>query len=981
MRQGTLISPLLIGRDDVVELAARRIREAAGGRGQLLLLTGEAGIGKTRLLGAIRGMAEEAGLRVASGALGPHDRDVPAGILLDLGRALRRRPEFGQLGNRLLGVVDGIVGAERPQRRALIQHTVDLLLEHATEPTLLVFEDLQWADEASLQVISELARRGTELPLLLAGAYRSDEVTPGSILREWRSRLVTQRLAEEVRLGRLTAEQTGLLATLIVGRGLPAPRAVVQAVHARTDGVPLHVEELLAAVGADGLLDSRAIRDAAVPDTLEDATLQRVRRLSPAAQSVARAGAVVGRSFAPEILAGVMDLPVEDIERPLEELVEHQVLDRPANGSLVDFRHQLLRDALYRSVPASELRRLHARAAEFGASFDGAVDIHASLHYERAGLRDEAHRAALAGARRAARLSAHREASELYARALANMPDAMDPASEAQLLAESAAEALLVEDSEAAVELASRARRRFLDAQDPVGAAEASLIGSTMWRWDGHPLAERVVRIRQAIAELEAQPASPRRNRVRHLAYSHLAWACMDGLDLEGARAAATVLAASASELGPGPEIDDPDIWLGSIDFLDGRVDAGLRRLAATAERSQGAALETKLIGYEEQTATAFRDSCLLAVRAMRYDRAAAELAKGRVFADRIEMTHCGRVMASTDAVAAWATGRWDDAEQIARQALGDRNRGRTGAIARWALGFVALGRGEHAAARDLLTAARRFGEEAQWPDMTLPPLWGLAENALVAGDPGSSIALTQAALSVADRGPGAEAELVPFIVTGVRGRIAAGRPEEAAAWLDDVRARLGSWRDLGKPAIEHATGLLRLAGGTLTAAIASLESAVDQWGRIGRTWESSWARLDLAGALLRANRYADAAAQIALVRATAQELGSRPLHDRMSELDSLARGRGAERAAWHPLTQREYEIARKIAAGMTNPEIARELFLSPKTVSAHVEHILAKLDVARRAEIAAWVSMIRPADGPTDPAPTGPAGVQQTAS
>ena len=186
MRQGTLISPLLIGRDDVVELAARRIREAAGGRGQLLLLTGEAGIGKTRLLGAIRGMAEEAGLRVASGALGPHDRDVPAGILLDLGRALRRRPEFGQLGNRLLGVVDGIVGAERPQRRALIQHTVDLLLEHATEPTLLVFEDLQWADEASLQVISELARRGTELPLLLAGAYRSDEVTPGSILREWR---------------------------------------------------------------------------------------------------------------------------------------------------------------------------------------------------------------------------------------------------------------------------------------------------------------------------------------------------------------------------------------------------------------------------------------------------------------------------------------------------------------------------------------------------------------------------------------------------------------------------------------------------------------------------------------------------------------------------------------------------------------------------------------------------------------------------
>src|SRR5689334_13568854 len=98
---GTLISPLLIGRDEVVELAARRIQEAAAGRGQLLLLTGEAGIGKTRLLTAIRAMAEEAGFRVAGGALAPHDRDVPAAILQDLGRALRRRAEFDELGGEL----------------------------------------------------------------------------------------------------------------------------------------------------------------------------------------------------------------------------------------------------------------------------------------------------------------------------------------------------------------------------------------------------------------------------------------------------------------------------------------------------------------------------------------------------------------------------------------------------------------------------------------------------------------------------------------------------------------------------------------------------------------------------------------------------------------------------------------------------------------------------------------------------------------
>src|SRR5258705_5505904 len=95
----------------------------------------------------------------------------------------------------------------------------------------------------------------------------------------------------------------------------------------------------------------------------------------------------------------------------------------------------------------------------------------------------------------------------------------------------------------------------------------------------------------------------------------------------------------------------------------------------------------------------------------MQYERGAAELARGRAFASRVEMTHCGRVMASTDALVAWALGQWTTAELIARQALADRSRGRTGAIARWTLGYVALGRGDHAAARAVLLAARQFGE------------------------------------------------------------------------------------------------------------------------------------------------------------------------------------------------------------------------------------------------------------------------------
>ena len=110
-------------------------------------------------------------------------------------------------------------------------------------------------------------------------------------------------------------------------------------------------------------------------------------------------------------------------------------------------------------------------------------------------------------------------------------------------------------------------------------------------------------------------------------------------------------------------------------------------------------------------------------------------------------------------------------------------------------------------------------------------------------------------------------------------------------------------------------------------------------------------------------NRHADAAAVLAEVRATAATLGSEPLLARAEELARAGRGRGLDDEPWRPLTIREFEVARLIAEGLTNAEIAGELSIAPKTASAHVEHILAKLGVARRAEIATWVATVaRPA-------------------
>src|SRR6185369_16562128 len=125
------------------------------------------------------------------------------------------------------------------------------------------------------------------------------------------------------------------------------------------------------------------------------------------------------------------------------------------------------------------------------------------------------------------------------------------------------------------------------------------------------------------------------------------------------------------------------------------------------------------------------------------------------------------------------------------------------------------------------------------------------------------------------------------------------------------------------------------------------------------RIWEATWARLDLAYCLIRMNRHGETVALIGAVRETADQLGSPPLQSRADELARTSRARGGAEEAWWPLTAREFEVARLVAEGLTNAEIAERLTIAPKTASAHIEHILAKLGVTRRAEIAAWTANI----------------------
>ncbi|HEY1169547.1 MAG TPA: BREX system ATP-binding domain-containing protein [Candidatus Limnocylindrales bacterium] len=944
--------PLLVGRDDLLELADRRLEEVTAGRGQFLLLAGEAGIGKTRLLAAIRRKAEIRGFSAVNGAVAPQDRDVPAASVLDLARSMTRLAPFADLGRELLELSDATRAAEHVQHRRLVMELVERILISLPGPTMLSFEDLQWADDVSLEVIAELARQSRDRQLLLTGDYRTEEVAPGASLRDWRARLITQRIAEEVRLAPLTETETALVTTLILDTGLPAPREVAAAVFERTGGIPLHIEELLGALSAEARADGRAIREATVPDTIEDAVMARIAQRSPEAQAAARAGAVIGRCFVPEVLAGIMDVPPESLEAPLQELVDHFVLDPPGLRGLYDFRHQLLRDALYRTIPTSERRRFHARAAEFGAQLEGASEIHASVHYERAGLRRQAFGAAVAGAREAWRLLAHREAFELYRRAVANLPDDVGAGDRGALFDAYAVEALAVEENALAERAFRDARAAYMDSGQPAKAAEMLVGVLHLWSRQLRAVGDRSDLAASLFEELDGLPAGTLwgGQKVPGWLFSEAVRIDLDDMAIDAARSSIETMREDATAHGDTWAVIEADELAAMVAVLEGRVAEGLDGISAAGQ----AARER---GFEELGIVAYRDVAVMAARVMEYRRATDWIADGLRYADAIEQSHCRHVIGATSALVAWAGGDWGDAAATARQAIADQGSRRAVTTARWVVGYVALGRGDFQTAETELTDALLVGEESGAVNLILPPLWGLAEAALLADRPDEAAARCHDALERA-RATGERALLVPFVVTGIRAEQAAGRPAAAEAWLAACAEHLSAMPVVARPALEHAKGLVALAAGATGVARHELEAAVGGWDERGRIWEATWARLDLANCLTRLNRFTEAAGLAVEARAVASRLDSRPLADRADVLQRMAHGHVSVDEPWRPLTAREFAVARLIADGLTNGEIATELSIASRTASSHVEHILAKLGASRRTEIASWVAM-----------------------
>jgi DNA-binding CsgD family transcriptional regulator/tetratricopeptide (TPR) repeat protein len=725
-------------------------------RGRVVLVGGEAGVGKTALL---RRFCERCGkaARILWGGCDPLFTPLPLGPFLDVADVTGGDLE------------DLVVGGARPYEviRAL---SAELRMQ---TPTVLVLEDLHWADEATLDVLRLLARRAEMVPALVVATYRDDELDRSHPLRIVLGELMPDRSTN--RLG-LTPLSPAAVAKLAEPHSVEADE-----LYRRTGGNPFFVTEVLAA------------GDDQIPPTVREAVLARAARLSAAARAVLEAVAVASS----RVELSLLELLTGDVADGLEECLGSGMLRTEAGG--VAFRHELARLAIEESLPPNRRIAFHRKAlAALAAPPSGAPDVARLAHHAQAAQDTEAVlKYVPAAAARAASVGAHREAAALYARAARFMDE---PSARADLLDGQAREAYLTGDFAEAFEACSEA----LACHRAVGAVrkEATSLGlHSRLLWYLGRDEDAIAAAKAAIALLETLPPG----RELGVAYANLSEIAMNSGDAQQAIASGRRAIELARQIGDEETAGHAAVNVGAIEALDGDP-AGTDKLEQTLKAAIGA-------GFEELAARAFTFLVLAAVRRRSFAVLDLYLARGIDYCNERDLGTWRQYLVALGARADLDRGRWSDAAAGAARVLRTaRTQAPAPALARSVLALVRARRGDPGADDALNHIVRpddaSTGLLQAAPAAPLPSKMYMAaaraEVAWLKGEPATVAAATEAALdnAVRAREPWIVGELAYW-------RWRAGHREPtppsaaepyAAAIAGDWRRAAELWRELGCP-------------------------------------------------------------------------------------------------------------------------------------------------------------------------------------
>jgi DNA-binding CsgD family transcriptional regulator len=941
---------VLIGRRHERAELALAAAAARDGRGTLILVSGEAGIGKTSLA---RQVIADTGLVVLEGRA-YQGVPLPYGPLVAALRAhqagrhdtlLADEPSAGHLALILPELGTPPPHGDSAALFEALRATIAAIARR--QPAALFLDDLHWADHATLELLPALAGALEPAPLLIVGAFRSDEIPRGHPVRRLRADLRRAGRLRELTVEPLDQSQTAQLAARALGAE-PSP-ALAAALYDRTEGVPFFVEELAGALATGGRLhrgaDGLALADADVlplPESVRDAVGLQAEGFPALARRVLDIAAVAGQEFDLDLVTALAG----DDELGLAPLLDRGILVEVGPGRAA-FRHALTREACYLDVPWSRRRALHRElAARLEAC--GAPSAVVAEHWVAGREQERARQALVAAAESSRRFHAYRDAGAAFRRALEMWPDGSDEPARRDLLERLAGCAELSGD----LAEAARVWREAADARRQAGqtaefaAAERRLAGVYELRGDW----ERALEARETAATAFAaagQPAEAATERL--MAAAHLRSAA-------NYHAALALLKVARAEAERGERVD----LLARILGHEGNVRARLGEGAAGLDLVRAGlalALEHNLAGPAGEVYQRLAD-------ALEHtgDYAAAKETYLQAFdycrANAAEAT--ASICLACLSVVLRQTGDWERAAAVCRDVLATASSpSHALTVAGGTLGILHALRGNARAARPLLLESAALAQRIELAAMEILSTWGLAliDNQNAAHE--SAIARCRVVL---DRWERTEDRhyVVPVLCWAATYCAEHGADSEAracAAALATIAADIGQPEALA--ALAHALGETAMLDGDAEQAATQFGQALDLLRDRQLPLDYAQTERRAGNALALAGQREAGAARLTAAYRTARKLGARPLAVCIAR-DLAALGEPVERRlgrraagqlAHSGLTGRELEVLQLVAVGRTSREIGQQLYLSPRTVEMHVQGILAKLDCRSRAE------------------------------
>lgn len=963
----------IIGRDVELARLSGALERARRGEARTLLVAGDAGVGKTRVLDEMAGRAVQDGMTVLTGhCVDLGDVGLPylpftevLGALADDERfadVLRAHP----VADRLLG---GATDAVQDRLR-LFEGIAGLLADLADiAPVLLVLEDLHWADQSSRDLLRFLLSRGIlqrsagAVPgyrLAVFASYRADDLHRRHPLRPLLAELVRLPAVERLELRPMADTEVARLVRAVQER--PLPDTTVRRIVERAEGNAFYAEELVAAT------DSEA---GGVPSGLADVLLIRFEQLSDTAQQVLRTAAVAGRRVEHDLLRGAVGIPEEELESVLREAVGRQLLV-PRDGDTYAFRHALAREAVYADLLPGERARLHGTFARLLAGRGRPAETAAERahHYRESHDLPEALAASLEAAAHAHQVGAPAEelrhletALDLWASVEPSARPSGEGTDRVTLTLRASAAAAHAGEAHRAVSLTRAALAGIGQDTDTELAARVryTLAGNLL---GVDSLRAAFTHSSEALALVPAEP--PSRTWV-WAAATHVMAARQVGENETALRVAREALRV-AEDLQVTDARADLLVSLAGLEGGGRRTPQGRERLGEARElarRAGNAPVEMRALYH--LAAGCFESGDL--------QESLPWLAEGLDRARRAGLLSSPYPleMRYLQLLVLYTLGRWDECVSVA--ASGAEVLPAAAGYASGPALYVSLARGDLAAVE---AAGALLDGPFDWMGTLIAGI-ALTDAAALRGDADAAVERMRSTVVAltddAGTPPDATVRLAALALAAVADRAdelrLAGDEAGTRRWADTAtelvelaRATANRGKD-GTPQGPEGRAWLARAEAEWTRAVSGPDARA--WARAvtafenGDTYERARCRLRHAEALLAAGDRDTAAAEAAAARETAARLGATPLLDRLDAL--IRRGRLQSTTAspaptavgrTTPLTAREQEVLRLLTLGRSNRQIGEELYITGKTASVHVSNILAKLGAASRTEAVA---------------------------